>query len=118
MAGFQRSPQGGYQPIATSSNQASYYTIRPEVDNGHSYPTGDYFVLALFVTCCCCLPIGLTAMVHSSKVRFQEATGDVDGAKKSAYKAKKLSVLGLLIGFVLLTFLAAVITFFTLEAKK
>ncbi|XP_071851942.1 proline-rich transmembrane protein 1-like [Apostichopus japonicus] len=63
----------------------------------------NYMALAIFVTICCFLPTGIAAIVFSSRVKDLFNRGDVDGAQDAAAKAKKLSLISLVIGLILIT---------------
>ena len=59
-----------------------------------------WLVPAIITTICCCLPFGIVAIIHASKVSSLAAAGDIEGAKKAASNAKLWSLLGIGIGVV------------------
>ncbi|XP_071488083.1 uncharacterized protein [Diadema antillarum] len=61
-------------------------------------PPSDYFGLALFVTICCCLPLGIVGLVKSSEVKNRAAMGDAAGAQRASHEAHRYSMIGLGIG--------------------
>jgi hypothetical protein len=48
----------------------------------------NYLVWAILSTICCCIPLGIPAIVFSTQVNSKLAAGDVTGARESARKAK------------------------------
>ncbi|XP_038053614.1 proline-rich transmembrane protein 1-like [Patiria miniata] len=58
----------------------------------------DYFGLALFVTFCCCLPLGIVGLIKSSAVRNRFMVGDIAGAEQASREAQTYSQYGLGIG--------------------
>ena len=59
---------------------------------GYNIP--DYLPFAIFITLCCCLPMGIAAIVFSSQVKTKLAIGDYLGAEESAKNAKLWAWLG------------------------
>jgi hypothetical protein len=55
----------------------------------------DYFGLALFVTICCCLPLGIVGLIKANDVRNRFQIGDIAGAEQASKEAKTYSFLGL-----------------------
>ncbi|XP_038052854.1 proline-rich transmembrane protein 1-like isoform X2 [Patiria miniata] len=62
----------------------------------------DYFGLALFVTACCCLPLGIVGLIKANDVRNRFRLGDIAGAEQASREARKYSFWGLGIGIVVL----------------
>ena len=48
----------------------------------------NYLVQSILVTLCCCLPLGIVAVVYSAQVNGKLVAGDVAGAQASSDKAK------------------------------
>jgi hypothetical protein len=48
----------------------------------------NYLVQSILVTLCCCLPLGIVAIVYSAQVNSKLSVGDVAGAQASSDKAK------------------------------
>ena len=48
----------------------------------------NYLVQAILVTLCCCLPLGIPAIVYAAQVNSKQAVGDIAGAEDSSSKAK------------------------------
>lgn len=51
-----------------------------------SVPT--YLTQAILVTLCCCVPLGIPAIVFAAQVNGKLAAGDVDGALASSRRAR------------------------------
>ncbi len=48
----------------------------------------NYLVQSILVTVCCCLPLGIPAIIFAAQVNSKLAAGDVTGALESSRKAK------------------------------
>lgn len=48
----------------------------------------NYLVQSIIVTLCCCVPLGIVAIVYSAQVNTKLAAGDIEGARESSNKAK------------------------------
>ena len=67
-------------------------------------PRGDipnYLVQSILVTLCCCLPLGIVAIIHAAKVNSLVERGDYAGAREASDQAKKWSMYGFVIGLAL-----------------
>lgn len=60
----------------------------------------NYMALAIFTTICCCLPLGIVAIVKASKVNEYFALRQYELAQKAANEAKKWSFIGVGLGLV------------------
>lgn len=62
------------------------------VPPGTSVPSGavvpNYLVPAILTTLCCCLPLGIPAIVYAAQVNSKLAAGDMTGAMQSSAKAR------------------------------
>ncbi|XP_071955315.1 proline-rich transmembrane protein 1-like [Antedon mediterranea] len=58
----------------------------------------DYMSYAIIVTICCCLPLGLIAIIRSSQVRSRFDNGDLQGARLSAKSSRRWSIAGVVLG--------------------
>ncbi len=63
-------------------------------------PPDNNLVWAILCTVLCCLPLGIVAIIKSTKVKELWALGDHDGANKAAADAKKYSIWGAAIGVI------------------
>ena len=48
----------------------------------------NYLVQSILVTLCCCVPLGIVAIVYSAQVNGKLAAGDIAGAQDASKKAK------------------------------
>jgi uncharacterized membrane protein len=48
----------------------------------------NYLVQSILVTFCCCLPLGIVAVVYSAQVNAKVAAGDIAGAQQASRSAK------------------------------
>lgn len=60
---------------------------------GHGGPAAgaqvpNYLVQSILVTICCCIPLGIVAIVFAAQVNSKLAAGDYAGAVDSSQKAK------------------------------
>ncbi len=72
-----------------------------ENNNPQMMPKPDNnLVLAIFSTVCCCLPLGIVAIIKACSVNTLYAAGNYVGAVKAAEEAKKWSNIGIILGIV------------------
>jgi hypothetical protein len=57
-------------------------------------PPDNNLVWAILCTVMCCMPLGIVAIIKSTKVNTLWAQGDQEGAYKAAADAKKYSIWG------------------------
>lgn len=57
--------------------------------------------LAIFTTICCCLPVGIYAIVKAAQVNNLFATQQYEQAQAAANEAKKWSMIGIGVGLVI-----------------
>ena len=57
-------------------------------------------VLAIISTICCCLPLGIVAIIYSSKVSGLYAAGQYQEALKASANAKKWAIWSIIAGIV------------------
>ncbi|MDP9193107.1 MAG: CD225/dispanin family protein [Acidobacteriota bacterium] len=60
----------------------------------------NYLWQSILVTLCCCLPLGVVAIVFAAQVNSKLATGDVAGARDASAKAKMFCWIAFGIGIV------------------
>ncbi len=65
-------------------------------------PPDNNLVWAIICTVACCLPLGIIAIIKSTKVKELWLQGDHAGAQKAADDAKKFSLWGIGVGVVFL----------------
>jgi hypothetical protein len=68
------------------------------VPGGPTIP--NYLVQSILVTLCCCLPLGVVAIVFAAQVNSKLAAGDIAGAQDASQKAKMFCWIGFGIGLV------------------
>lgn len=71
---------GGTYAPPPPSYQGGYGTAPVNVPN--------YLVQSILVTLCCCLPLGIVAIVFAAQVNGKLAAGDVAGAMKASANAR------------------------------
>ena len=60
----------------------------------------NYLPLAIFSTLCCCLPLGIYAIIRSMKVNDYYMTKQYDAAEAASADAKKWSIIGIVAGLI------------------
>uniref|UniRef100_A0A8C7MDS3 Uncharacterized protein n=1 Tax=Oncorhynchus kisutch TaxID=8019 RepID=A0A8C7MDS3_ONCKI len=66
-----------------------------------------YLGWSIFNTLCCCLPIGIAAIVCSCRADNANAVGEARAAAEASRMAKILNIVGFVIGIVLLIIVVA-----------
>ncbi|XP_054756845.2 proline-rich transmembrane protein 1-like [Lytechinus pictus] len=61
----------------------------------------DYFSFSLFVMLCCCLPLGIVAIVKSGEVKTKASVGDMAGARMASMETKRYAWIGCSIGLII-----------------
>lgn len=69
-------------------------------NNPANQPPDNNLVWAILCTVLCCLPLGIVAIIKSTKVKELWVQGDYAGAQKAADDAKKYSMWGAGIGLI------------------
>ncbi|KAA3625115.1 MAG: CD225/dispanin family protein [Flavobacterium sp.] len=67
-------------------------------NNPAGTPPDNNLVWAIICTVLCCLPLGIVAIIKSTKVKELWLQGDHAGAQKAADDAKKYSIWGMVVG--------------------
>lgn len=60
----------------------------------------NYLVQSILVTLCCCMPLGIVAIIFSAQVNSKLASGDLAGARDASAKAKMFAWIGFAFGLV------------------
>lgn len=93
-------PQGGYTPPSggyVPPHTPNYGPGGPGVP-GPAVP--NYLIQSILVTLCCCLPLGIVAIIFAAQVNTKLAQGDVAGAQDASQKAKMFCWIGFGVGLV------------------
>ncbi|KAG7281742.1 hypothetical protein CRUP_028056 [Coryphaenoides rupestris] len=61
-----------------------------------------YLWWSIFNTLCCCLPLGVAALVCSCRARDANAVGQEAAAREASKTAKTLNVIGLVCGIIII----------------
>ncbi|MDQ3279850.1 MAG: CD225/dispanin family protein [Acidobacteriota bacterium] len=85
-------PAGSYAPPPSS------YPPPGMMPTGERIP--NYLVQSILVTLCCCLPLGIVAIIFAAQVNSKIAMGDIAGARDASKKAKMFCLIAVLLGIV------------------
>jgi len=61
----------------------------------------NYLVESILVTLCCCLPLGIPAIVFAAQVNGKVESGDIQGAQEASDRAKMFVIIGLVLGLII-----------------
>ena len=96
--------QPGGPPPVVGQPQVIY--VQAPVISENEAP--DHLVMAILVTICCCLPLGIVAILKSTECRSARMRGDRDNALFYGREAKKFSMIGLGCGIALIVIIMAI----------
>ncbi len=68
--------------------------------NTFAEPVKNHLAKAIFSTLCCCLPLGVVAIVYAAQVGSKQAGGDYYGAKESSDNAEKWANISIVLGLI------------------
>lgn len=88
-------PSASYTPPPPPRPGAAFGAPAP----GESIP--NYLIQSILVTICCCLPLGIVAIVFAAQVNSKLAQGDIVGAREASAKAKMFCWIAFGIGIAL-----------------
>ncbi|KAK5598476.1 hypothetical protein CRENBAI_010120 [Crenichthys baileyi] len=97
------------QPIPVAIQPTMYMTQGPLAN-----PVNDYLGYSIFTMLCCCLPLGIAALIYSISAREANYVGDRMSAERNSRTARTLNhvALGLGLGsFVLLVIYVLILVF-------
>lgn len=101
-------PQTGYGPTGYGRQNTNYggYNYGPQYAPGQqgSYPDGQppksYLGWAIVSTICCCLPLGIVAIIFATQVNSKWIAHDYAGAYKASQRAQLWTILAIVLGLV------------------
>nr|XP_020649157.1 synapse differentiation-inducing gene protein 1-like [Pogona vitticeps] len=67
-----------------------------------------YLGLSIFTMLCCCLPLGIAAVIYSSQVDNANCSGDFNRASQASRTARKLNIIGIVLGVITLIIVAVI----------
>jgi len=62
----------------------------------------NYLIESIFVTLCCCQPLGIVGIVFASQVNSKFSSGDYAGAVQASKEAKKWMTWGIIVGLIIM----------------
>ncbi|XP_073341283.1 uncharacterized protein [Pagrus major] len=81
------------QPVAVAVQPTVYVTQGPL-----AHPVNDYLCYSIFTMLCCCLPLGIAALIYSISAREANHIGDRVRAEHNSKTARTLNHVGLGVG--------------------
>ncbi len=87
---------GAYEPPPYGHGQGQPFGYGPPP----TQPPDNYLVWSILCTVLCCLPLGIVAIINSSKVNGLWAAGQYGEAQKASENAKKFAMWGAIAGVV------------------
>lgn len=82
----------GATACASCGHPVQLFAAPPHIPN--------YLVQSILATLCCCMPVGIVALVFAAQVNSKLAAGDVAGAQASSASARTWSIVALIAGLV------------------
>jgi hypothetical protein len=83
---------GSYTPPPPPPQQQASYTPPPPRFDTPGQPPGmpppNYLWQSIVVTLCCCLPLGIVAIIFAAQVNDKFRRGDIQGAMQASKQAK------------------------------
>lgn len=95
--GYNYGPAGGN---AGMNNQQMNGYPNQQGTPGKPISGTPYLIFSILTTLCCCLPLGIAAIIYSSKIKTLQNQGDYAGAKNAAKKARLFCIIGAVGGFI------------------
>ncbi|XP_029361081.1 proline-rich transmembrane protein 1-like isoform X2 [Echeneis naucrates] len=98
--GQQPNPMGQQYPPhpGTVTVQPTVYVTRGPL----AEPVNDYLCYSIFTMVCCCLPLGIAALIYSISAREANHTGDQLAAERSSRMARTLNHVAVGVGIAVL----------------
>ncbi|MHB9109291.1 MAG: CD225/dispanin family protein [Armatimonadota bacterium] len=117
----QNQPQGPQTPPPPGppqgypNQQPGYQAPPPPYGAGGGPQIQNYMVWSVITTVCCCLPLGIFAIIKSSEVNTKLSAGDYAAAQSASDLTRTLNLVGM-IGGGILTVIAIIIQVAALSA--
>nr|XP_060639829.1 trafficking regulator of GLUT4 1-like [Anolis sagrei ordinatus] len=102
-------------PGARINSEPVFQSSQTIVTHGQTISEPDYMAYSIFTILCCCLPLGIAALVYSVKTQEANRVGNKISAQKNSRLARNLAHTALGIG---LTFLIVYIILFVINSTK
>ncbi|KAF7226343.1 interferon-induced transmembrane protein 1 [Nothobranchius furzeri] len=82
------------------SGQPGIITVQPviTVTQPLAIPVNDYLGFSIFTLLCCCLPLGIAALIYSISAREANSRGNRPAAERYSSTAKTLNLVALILG--------------------
>ncbi|CAI5795393.1 differentiation-inducing gene 1-like [Podarcis lilfordi] len=68
-----------------------------------------YLALSIFNLLCCCLPLGIAALVFSLQARSASNEGNINQAASSSRTARILNIIGIVIGAIMFVIIIVIV---------
>lgn len=92
----QQPPQPQYQP----PQQQYAYNQQPQPLSPAMQRPQNYLVLAILSLICCCMPLGIVAVVYAAQVNSKWDGGDYYGAQRASQRAQLWVILAIVFGVI------------------
>ena len=96
--GARHSQASGLPSAGINDNQTDDVSVVKNTDR----PPKTWLLESILTTLFCCLPFGIAGIVNASKVESRYYSGDIDGAYRASVAAKKWSLIGLIMGLIVI----------------
>lgn len=97
---YQAAPSPSIYQSVQHHPQASPYNSQQFFQNNQTCPP-TYMTQAIFLTLCCCLPLGIVSIIYASQVEGKYNNGDFSGAQSASDMAKGFIIGGFISGLIL-----------------
>ena len=91
-------------PPVAPAYQASYTPPPPQAPGAFGGQAGppikNYLIQSILVTLCCCMPLGIVAIIFAAQVNSKLAAGDVAGAQEASSRARMCCWIAVALGVV------------------
>ena len=78
-----------------------------DVSRGPREDIPNYLVQSILVTICCCVPLGIVAIINAAQVNSHLSQGNYAKAREASEAAKKWSMIGMIVGLLVNLVVAA-----------